>query len=124
MQFALHYMFEDEGRARRFFQAVGRHLRPGGTFIATTVDARVVVELLAGLGREDPASGACVASLKDEEGRELCRLQVDRETHGRLFRPWGAREGDGDDDDGGFGGLRYTFLLRDGTEEVRAGSKV
>ncbi len=127
MQFALHYMFEDEARARRFFQAVGRHLRPGGTFIATTVDARVVVELLAGLGKEDPATGACVASLKDEEGRELCRLQVDAETYGRLFRPVGVGQAEDEEWEpegaesrgSSFCGLRYTFLLRDGSEEVR-----
>lgn len=129
MQFALHYMFEDEGRARRFFQAVGRLLRPGGAFIATTVDARVVVELLAGLGREDPATGACVASLRDEEGRELCRLQVDGETHARLFRPVGqgqaqGQAGGGDGDSDPFCGLRYTFLLRDGTEADGAADAV
>ena len=137
MQFALHYMFEDEGRARRFFQALGRHLRPGGAFIATTVDARVVVELLAGLGKEDPATGACVASLRDEEGRELCRLQVDGETYAQLFRPVGSsstagvggqEEEDGGEGEGGgrdpFCGLRYTFLLRDGTEADGAADAV
>lgn len=48
MQFALHYMGQTEGRMRRFLHEVSRHLRLGGIFIATTMDSRVLVQLLMG----------------------------------------------------------------------------
>ena len=40
MQFAIHYMFEEEARAKTLFDDVGAALRPGGVFVATTIDAR------------------------------------------------------------------------------------
>jgi mRNA (guanine-N7-)-methyltransferase len=111
IQFALHYMFESEGRARRFLSAVARHLRPGGCFIATTVDARVMLEMLAAYGQEDPETGACVATLEDEEQRELCRLQVDAQTYGLLFRQDPAAPVPDF-------GLEYRFLLKEGGDDV------
>lgn len=48
MQFALHYMGQTEGRMRRFLHEVSRHLRVGGIFIATTMDSRVLMQLLMG----------------------------------------------------------------------------
>ena len=48
MQFALHYMGQTEGRMRRFLHEVSRHLRVGGIFIATTMDSRVLIQLLMG----------------------------------------------------------------------------
>jgi hypothetical protein len=37
-------MFESRSKASRFFQNISRHLRPGGVYIATTVDCRCVVD--------------------------------------------------------------------------------
>lgn len=48
MQFALHYMGQTEDRMRHFLHEVSRHLRVGGTFIATTMDSRVLLQLLMG----------------------------------------------------------------------------
>lgn len=48
MQFALHYMGQTEQRMRRFLNEVSRHLRVGGIFIATTMDSRVLMQLLMG----------------------------------------------------------------------------
>lgn len=48
MQFALHYMGQTEHRMRRFLNEVSRHLRVGGVFIATTMDSRVLMQLLMG----------------------------------------------------------------------------
>ena len=131
MQFALHYMFETEGRARRFLQVVAKHLRKGGSFIATTVDARVVVEMLAGLGRKEGGredggggEGGWVARLVDEGKRELCRLQVDEATYQQLFRPAGGGREGGKEEETPFCGLRYKFLLRDGSEEDGAADAV
>lgn len=76
MQFALHYMGQTEGRLRRFLHEVSRHLRVGGVFIATTMDSRVLMQLLMGHaeqswvrkkrrpgGFRSGFSGACCAAL-------------------------------------------------------------
>jgi hypothetical protein len=43
-QFAMHYMFQSSAKAHHFFGQIARHLKPGGVFIATTMDCRVVAE--------------------------------------------------------------------------------
>lgn len=48
MQFALHYMGQTEGRMRHFLHEVSRRLRVGGIFVATTMDSRVLMQLLMG----------------------------------------------------------------------------
>ena len=45
-QFAIHYSWSTEQRARCAFRNVARLLRPGGHFIGTTVDANVLVRKL------------------------------------------------------------------------------
>jgi len=45
-QFAVHYSWSTEERARRSFRNVAKLLRPGGHFIGTTVDANVLVRKL------------------------------------------------------------------------------
>jgi len=45
-QFALHYAFSSERRARRALQNVAAALRPGGHFLGTTADADVLVKKL------------------------------------------------------------------------------
>ena len=45
-QFAIHYSWSTERRARCAFRNVARLLRPGGHFIGTTVDANVLVRKL------------------------------------------------------------------------------
>ena len=39
-------MFQSERKAHHFFEQVSNHLKPGGIFIATTIDCRVLVEYL------------------------------------------------------------------------------
>lgn len=58
MQFALHYMGQTEGRMRRFLHEVSRHLRVGGIFIATTMDSRVLIQLLMGSSEQSWVSWA------------------------------------------------------------------
>lgn len=48
MQFALHYMGQTEKRLRHFLHEVSRCLRIGGMFVATTMDSRVLLQLLMG----------------------------------------------------------------------------
>ena len=46
-QFAMHYMFQSAKQAHHFFGQIAAHLKPGGVFIATTMDCRVLAEALA-----------------------------------------------------------------------------
>ena len=55
MQFAIHYLFENEIKLRTFLQNVSDNLKIGGYFIGTSMDGRRVVELLRGLKK--PAEG-------------------------------------------------------------------
>lgn len=49
MQFAIHYLFEDEIRLRIFLQNVSDNLRIGGYFIGTSMDGKRVFDLLKGV---------------------------------------------------------------------------
>lgn len=42
-QFALHYSFESEAKARRLLQNASDRLKPGGTFVGTIPDANVLL---------------------------------------------------------------------------------
>jgi hypothetical protein len=55
MQFAIHYLFENEIKLRTFLQNVSDNLKIGGYFIGTSMDGSRVVELLRGLKK--PAEG-------------------------------------------------------------------
>lgn len=46
MQFALHYSWSTEARARRALANISALLRPGGTLIGTMPDANVIVKKL------------------------------------------------------------------------------
>ena len=45
-QFAIHYSFSTEKRARKAFENISKALRPGGHFVGTTVDSNVLVRKL------------------------------------------------------------------------------
>ena len=49
MQFAIHYLFEDEIKLRTFLQNVSDNLRVGGYFIGTSMDGKRVYDLLKGV---------------------------------------------------------------------------
>jgi len=55
MQFAIHYLFENEIKLRTFLQNVSDNLKIGGYFIGTSMDGGRVVDLLRGLKK--PAEG-------------------------------------------------------------------
>jgi hypothetical protein len=46
-QFAIHYMFQTQSKANHFFDEVSRHLNIGGQFIVSTMDCRVLAQMLA-----------------------------------------------------------------------------
>jgi hypothetical protein len=55
MQFAIHYLFENEIKLRTFLQNVSDNLKIGGYFIGTSMDGGRVFDLLKGLKK--PAEG-------------------------------------------------------------------
>ena len=55
MQFAIHYLFENEIKLRTFLQNVSDNLKIGGYFIGTSMDGGRVFELLKGMKK--PAEG-------------------------------------------------------------------
>ena len=88
-QFAIHYSWSTEQRARCAFRNVARLLRPGGHFIGTTVDANVLVRKLR------DATGVSF-------GNDVVAVAFDDARRKKLF-PAAA---------GPFG-LRYAFTLKD-----------
>ena len=139
IQFAIHYMMSTRKRARRFFNTVSSLLEVGGNLIATTIDARVVVEKLMGLGLDfhfddaDPhpdvdgeesaarhRKGNRSRKVTDENrgepaatvsvGRGVCRLKFNAEILRKVFRPPGTPED--------MFGLQYSFLLTEGSDHA------
>ncbi|CAM9439045.1 unnamed protein product, partial [Pylaiella littoralis] len=111
MQFALHYMGQTEGRMRRFLHEVSRHLRVGGVFVATTMDSRVLIQLLMGHAEQswDTSLGRVTRKVEIEDKRNNSLLSIvfkdSYETYLRHFS----------EDGNAFGpfGLEYTFTLRE-----------
>ena len=134
IQFAIHYMMSTRKRARRFFNTVSSLLEVGGNLIATTIDARVVVEKLMGLGLDyhfdELDQHVDVDKLENEErhrrgnkqrkvenseatvsvGRGVCRLKFDADTLRKVFQPPKSPED--------MFGLQYTFTLVEGSDHA------
>eukprot|EP00752_Nemacystus_decipiens_P017947 g16087.t1 len=111
MQFALHYMGQTEGRMRRFLHEVSRHLRVGGIFIATTMDSRVLIQLLMGSSEQswDSSLGRATRKVEIEDERKNNLLSI-------MFKhPYESylRQFSDDGDARGPFGLEYTFTLRE-----------
>ena len=119
IQFAIHYMMSSLKRARRFFHTVSQLLDIGGNLICTTIDSRVVMELMMDTGYDfhfDDAKG-------DEDGEDLiisvgkgaCQLKFRREIVKRIFLSSLTHSGE----DRNYlhpdnYGLEYTFTLTEG----------
>jgi mRNA (guanine-N7-)-methyltransferase len=136
IQFALHYMMQTRKRARRFFHTVSSLLEIGGNLIATTIDARVVVEKLMGLGmdlhfddmdlhpevdlpenEERHHNGNKRRKVNNDEecamvkvGKGVCRLKFDPEMLQKVFQPPKTSED--------MFGLQYTFALVEGSDHA------
>lgn len=61
-QFALHYSFETEARARMFAQNIAERLKPGGTFVATFPNSDVLQQKLAATIEAQRAQTAAAAA--------------------------------------------------------------
>lgn len=88
-QFAVHYSWSTEQRARCAFRNVARLLRPGGHFIGTTVDSNVLVRKLR------DAKGLSF-------GNDVVNVTFHEKHKSKLFPK----------EEGPFG-LRYAFTLKD-----------
>eukprot|EP00903_Cladosiphon_okamuranus_P012281 g11517.t1 len=111
MQFALHYMGQTEGRMRRFLHEVSRHLRVGGIFIATTMDSRVLIQLLMGSSEQswDSSLGRTTRKVEIEDERKNNLLSIMFKNPYESYLRQHAEDGDAC---GPFG-LEYTFTLRE-----------
>lgn len=121
IQFAIHYMMSTKKRARRFFRTVSELLEIGGNLIATTIDARVVMEHLMNLGedlhfdsenedKEDPKREIVV-----RVGAGACRIRFQRHIVKKIFKA--AAKQDGKFCENVFG-LEYTFTLVEGSDHA------
>ena len=135
IQFAIHYMMSTRKRARRFFHTVSSLLEIGGNLIATTIDARVVVEKLMALGKdfhfdemdfhpevdkpeneERHQNGNKRRKVSQEEGatvsvgKGVCRLKFDADTLLKVIHPPKSLED--------MFGLQYTFTLVEGSDHA------
>ena len=121
IQFAIHYMMSTKKRARRFFRTVSELLEIGGNLIATTIDARVVMEHLMNLGedlhfdsenedKEDPKREIVVSV-----GAGACRIRFQRHIVKKIFKE--AAKENGSFSENVFG-LEYTFTLQEGSDHA------
>jgi SAM-dependent methyltransferase len=113
MQFAVHYMFQEETRCNTFFGMVAGLLRPGARFLATTPDADVLVQLLikaqAGAAKGRPNTLVQIKDNGHTPPRIACEMRFAEETARRLVQCK-------DPDDEGWG-LEYKFKLIDGNDQ-------
>lgn len=133
-QFAMHYMFQTPERADHFFSNLSRHLEIGGSFIATTMDCRVVADAVQRkqFGPIRANDGSMVVldcngaenlfpqenrnkriEVTTESGKVVMSLDFDRENWDRLLQ-YDVR----DDSNRNAFGIRYDFMLDDGTAGV------
>lgn len=135
IQFAIHYMMSTRKRARRFFHTVSSLLEIGGNLIATTIDARVVVDKLMGLGldyhfddldlhpevdmsenAERHRNGNLQRKVSSDNGETVtvgqgvCRLKFDPDTLHKVFQPRNSSDD--------MFGLQYTFTLVEGSDHA------
>jgi mRNA (guanine-N7-)-methyltransferase len=134
IQFAIHYMMSSRKRARRFFHTVSELLDVGGNLIATTIDARVVVQHLMNLGLElhfddaahfdaQPYSAGSKRSCSNDNsddavirvGNGACQIRFAMDKVRQIFSTRTTGEGLSDD----LFGLEYTFTLVEGSEHSR-----
>ena len=122
IQFAIHYMMSDIKRARRFFHSVSQLLEVGGNLIATTIDARRVMEHMMSTGydfhfEDDQES----EETKDEHltvavGKGACQLKFHRDLVKKIFQR-GESQSSGELHPDHFG-LEYTFTLVEGQDHA------
>jgi len=115
-----------------FFGQVAKLLVPGGAFIATTVDCRVMAELAmlsccGPMAANEPPGGRREIDIKNELGQLLLKIKFDEANWRRLLASpedlaAAAASGDGEEDENfeSAFGVRYNFNLLDEGDDVAA----
>lgn len=105
-QFAFHYCFQSEEKARRMLENVTDRLRPGGYFVGTLPDARVIVNKLR-QARAPHFGNSCYAIQFDDPlgaaGETSAAAEYWANVDFSTVDPFG---------------VRYVFTLEDAVEEV------
>ncbi len=122
-QFAMHYMFQSSRKAKHFFAEISRHLAPGGVFVATTIDSRVVVDMVAQV-EACSVQNSLQRSIeqrklqfKDDFGNTLLEMSFGSDAWNSMILPSDQHETlterskEGEDD--WAYGIQYTFQLKD-----------
>ncbi|CAM9827871.1 unnamed protein product, partial [Ectocarpus fasciculatus] len=138
-QFAMHYMFQTAERADHFFENLSRHLEIGGSFIATTMDSRVVADAVQrqefgpnrshdgtmvvldrnGAENTEPRIGVeRKVKVTNESGKVVMSLDFDKENWDRLIN---FDTNGGEDEYNNSFGIRYEFMLDDGMTSADGG---
>ena len=119
IQFAIHYMLSSRKRARRFFKTVSDLLEIGGNLIATTIDARIVLEKLMNLGADLHFDSEAGTGEEEEivvtAGGGACRIRFKPSVVKRIFK---SMETTVDTLDHDVFGLEYMFTLREGSDHA------
>jgi SAM-dependent methyltransferase len=113
IQFAIHYMMSTMPRARRFFNTVSELLEIGGELIATTIDARVVIDHLMGMGLDLHFDNDKKAENPDaviRVGGGACSIKFEPEVVEKIFSANATEES--------LFGLEYSFTLSEGTDHA------
>lgn len=113
IQFAIHYMMSSPDRAHRFFRTVSDLLEVGGELIATTTDARVILEHLMGTRRDLFFDKQMSNEEKEDHvitlGGGACRIAFKHNVVRQIF------EASSIDD---LFGLEYSFKLTEGSDDA------
>ncbi len=111
-------MMSSEKRARRFFQTVSELLEIGGNLIATTIDARVVMDHMMDVGYnfhfDDHSEENEFITIK--VGKEACQLKFHRDIVKKIFESKETSKPGGLDQN--LFGLEYTFTLIEGKDHA------
>jgi SAM-dependent methyltransferase len=120
IQFAIHYMMSTRERARHFFHTVSELLEVGGNLICTTIDARVVVGKLMGLGLDlhfdedgndkEPKFEKAVV----ETGSGACKITFEPKIVKKIITSTSTGKDLSED----MFGLEYTFTLVEGSDHA------
>mmetsp|Transcript_14865 Transcript_14865/g.36412 ORF Transcript_14865/g.36412 Transcript_14865/m.36412 type:complete len:889 (+) Transcript_14865:224-2890(+) len=117
IQFAIHYMMSTRERARHFFHTVSELLEVGGNLICTTIDARVVMKKLMGLGLDlhfKDGKDIDFDKAVVETGSGACKITFEPPIVKKIFTSTST----GRDLSEEMFGLEYTFTLVEGSDHA------
>lgn len=123
VQFAIHYMMSSLKRARRFFQTVSDLLDIGGNLIATTIDARVILNHMMGMGVDLHKCGKDNNDGGDQSAPDTVDIVVGNGACTLSFQPDGVKrvfdsKFDGTELTDESFNLEYTFTLTEGSDHA------